>query len=288
MKLELNRFDMKNIKSGSTIVFIGKRNTGKSILCKDLFRHNTDWPVGVIISATEKANHFFEKFIPKMLIYDEYDSSIVNKFLERQEKITNQHEAEKKKYGGTDLDPRAFLVLDDCLYDKTWPNDKNIRSIFMNGRHYNVTFILTMQYSMGIPPHLRSNIDYVFLLRDPILKNQERLYNQYAGMFPSFEIFRQVFNQCTENYECMVIDNKVQSNKLSDQVYWYKADIGSDFKVCSRELWDIDEREKERQMYHPDEEPEEDDEDFDAMTIHKRKNKNAPIIKVKKGTKMLM
>ena len=101
-------------------------------------------------------------------------------------------------------------------------------------------------------------------------------------MFPSFEIFRTCFNQMTENYECMVIDNKVQSNKLSDQVYWYKADMGGEFKVCSRELWDIDEREKERQMYHPDQVPEEDDEEYDPMVIYKKKNKNAPTIKVKK------
>lgn len=283
MKLELNKFDMKNIKSGSTILLIGKRNTGKSILCQDLFRYNTGWPVGIVISATEKANHFFEKFVPKMLIYDEFEPSIIQKFLDRQEKITNQYEAEIKKYGRTDLDPRAFLVLDDCLYDKTWPNDRNIRALFMNGRHYNVTFIITMQYSMGIPPILRSNIDYVFILRDPILKNQERLYNQYAGMFPSFEIFRQVFTQCTENYECLLVDNKVQSNQLSNQVYWYKADVSCNFRVCSSELWDIQERDQERRAFGMADEPD-DEEDYDVMVINKRKNKNAPVIKVKRNT----
>jgi len=282
MKLELNKFDMKNIKSGSTILFIGKRNTGKSILCQDLFRYNTGWPVGVVISATEKANHFFEKFVPKMLIYDEFDPAIIQKFLDRQEKITNQYEAEIKKYGRTDLDPRAFLVLDDCLYDKSWPNDRNIRALFMNGRHYNVTFIITMQYSMGIPPILRSNIDYVFILRDPILKNQERLYQQYAGMFPSFEIFRQVFSQCTENYECLLVDNKVQSNQLSNQVYWYKAEVSCNFRVCSSELWDIQERDQERRAFGMADEPD-DEEDYDVMVINKRKNKNAPVIKVKRN-----
>ena len=61
-------------------------------------------------------------------------------------------------------DPRAFLVLDDCLYDNTWTKDKNVRSLFMNGRHFKILFIITMQYALGIPPNLRTNIDYVFYL----------------------------------------------------------------------------------------------------------------------------
>ena len=34
------------------------------------------------------------------------------------------------------IDPRAFLILDDCLYDSSWIKTKNVRALFMNGRHY--------------------------------------------------------------------------------------------------------------------------------------------------------
>ena len=30
-------------------------------------------------------------------------------------------------------------------------------------------------------------------------------------------------DQCTENYECLVISNNAKSNKLEDQIFWYKA-----------------------------------------------------------------
>jgi hypothetical protein len=59
-------------------------------------------------------------------------------------------------------------------------------------------------------------------------------------MFPNFEMFCQVMDQCTENYECLVINNNAKSNKLSDQVFWYKADDHDDFKLGSREYWDYD------------------------------------------------
>ena len=119
--------------------------------------------------------------------------------------------------------PKA-TVLDDCLYDN-WTKDKNVRSLFMNGRHFKILFMITMQYALGIPPNLRTNIDYIFILRENYVSNRKRLYEHYAGMFPNFEMFCQVMDQCTENYECLVIHNNAKSNKLTDQVFWYKANL---------------------------------------------------------------
>jgi len=56
-------------------------------------------------------------------------------------------------------------------------------------------------------------------------------------MFPTFEIFCQVMDQCTEDYHCLVIHNNAKSNKLEDQVFWYKAAPHSDFKIGAQEFW---------------------------------------------------
>ena len=96
-----------------------------------------------------------------------------------------------------------------------------------------------MQYPLGIPPNLRTNIDYVFILREPYIANRKRIYENYAGMFPTFESFCQVMDQCTENYECLVINNNAKSNKLQDQIFWYKADPHGNFKLGSKEFWEI-------------------------------------------------
>ena len=58
-------------------------------------------------------------------------------------------------------------------------------------------------------------------------------------MFPTFESFCQVMDQCTENYECLVINNNSQSNKLQDQIFWYKAESHPDFRLGSKEFWAI-------------------------------------------------
>ena len=58
-------------------------------------------------------------------------------------------------------------------------------------------------------------------------------------MFPTFESFCQVMDQCTENYECLVVSNNAKSNKLEDQIFWYKASPHGDFKLGSKEFWDM-------------------------------------------------
>ena len=112
----------------------------------------------------------------------------------------------------------------------------------MNGRHYKILFILTMQFALGIPPNLRTNIDYVFILRENYVSNRKRLYEHYAGMFPTFDMFCQVMDQCTENFECLVIDNNSQSNKIEDQVFWYKSPIHGDFKCGAKEFWEYSDK----------------------------------------------
>ena len=231
MEIQLRKFDMSQIKDDKVVVLIGKRDTGKSYLCKDILYYHSDIHVGQVISGTESANQFYGQLVPKLFIHEEFNSEIVNNMIKRQKMMI------EKKHAGDSIDARAFLILDDCLYDNKWCRDTCMRSVFMNGRHFKLLFLLTMQYELGIPPNLRTNIDFIFILRENYVSNRKRLYDHYAGMFPTFEMFCQVMDQCTENYECLVINNNAKSNKLTDQVFWYKADAHPPFKIGGDQFW---------------------------------------------------
>ena len=237
MNLNLRKFDIKSISPDKVCVFIGKRETGKSFLVKDLLWHMRDVPIGTVISGTEAANTFYGDIVPSLFIHDQYTPEIVANTLKRQKMVIQKIKADNNNFGKSVIDPRAFLILDDCLYDNSWIRDTNIRSLFMNGRHWKMLFIITMQYALGVPPNLRTNIDYVFILRENFVSNRKRLYEHYAGMFPSYDIFAQVMDACTENYECLVIHNNAKSNKLEDQVFWYKASPHPDFRIGASDFW---------------------------------------------------
>lgn len=261
MTLELKRFDMKNISfkpnenKGPVIVLIGRRDTGKSFLVRDLLYYQQEIPLGTVISGTEEGNGFYGKHVPKLFIHNEYNTVIIENILKRQKQVLKQMNKDIEMYKRSTIDPRTFVILDDCLYDASWSKDKMMRLLFMNGRHWKVMLIITMQYPLGIPPNLRTNIDYVFILREPYIANRKRIYENYAGMFPTFESFCQVMDQCTENYECLVINNNSKSNKLQDQIFWYKADAHGDFKLGSKEFWEISKNmgsDDEEEAYDPE------------------------------------
>lgn len=274
MLLQLKMFDIKSITDDSVVVFIGKRRTGKSFLVRDLLYHHRDIPIGTLISATEPANQFYSRMIPSLFIHDEYTPGIVDNVVKRQKLIIKKINKIKASTGHCRIDPRAFLILDDCLFNNSWVRDKNIISIFLNGRHYKMLFLITMQYALGIPPSLRTNLDYVFILRENNMSNRRRIYENYAGMIPSWDMFNQIMDQCTENYECLVLKVNAQSNKLEDQIFWYKAEKHDEFKIGAREFWAI----HDEQCNKSDEE-EGEDELFDVRTVGKKKG---PVINVKK------
>ena len=263
MTLELKKFNMKNISfkpdenKGPVIVLIGRRDTGKSFLVRDLLYYHQSIPIGTVISGTEEGNGFYSSMVPRLFIHNEYNSAIIENILKRQRMVIKKIKKEEDQYKRkSSIDARAFVILDDCLYDNTWARDKLMRLMFMNGRHWKIMLIITMQYPLGVPPTLRTNIDYVFILREPYIANRKRIYENYAGMFPTFESFCQVMDQCTENYECLVINNNAKSNKLQEQVFWYKADSHGDFKLGSKEFWELSKNynSDEEEQYNPDSE----------------------------------
>ena len=276
MTLELKKFDMKSISfrpdenKGPVVVLIGRRDTGKSFLVRDLLYYHQDIPIGTVISGTEAGNGFYAEHVPKLFIHEEYNTAIIENILKRQRTVMKQIKKEIEIYRKSTIDPRAFVILDDCLFDASWTRDKMMRLLFMNGRHWKMMLIITMQYPLGIPPNLRTNIDYVFILREPYINNRKRIYENYAGMFPTFESFCQVMDQCTENYECLVINNNSKSNKLHDQIFWYKADNHKNFKLGSKEFWEIS-----KNLDSDD-----DEEVYDPNTRDKKKG---PKINVKKS-----
>jgi hypothetical protein len=277
MSLDLKKFDMKNISfrpdenKGPVVVLIGRRDTGKSFLVRDLLYYHQDIPIGTVISGTEAGNGFFAAHVPKLFIHDEYNTAIIENILKRQKTVMKQIKKEMEAYKRTSIDPRAFVILDDCLYDNKWTKDKMMRLLFMNGRHWKIMLIITMQYPLGIPPNLRTNIDYVFILREPYIANRKRIWENYAGMFPTFESFCQVMDQCTENFECLVINNNSKSNKLQDQIFWYKAANHVNFRLGSKEFWELSK----------DINSDEEDDIYDPNSVQKRGA--GPRINVRKG-----
>jgi hypothetical protein len=235
-KLQIKKFNIHEMVDHCTIAMVAKRATGKSFLTREIMFQKKDIASAIAISRTEKLNSFYSDFIPDSYIYPEYTSDILSRIYERQARM-NEDNKRRIKEGKKPKDDSLMLIMDDCMSSKgTWLKDPNILELFFNGRHHHISFILTMQYSVGIPPEMRSNFDYIFLLAEDYISNRKRLYEHYAGMFPSFDVFQQVFSELTENFGMMVINNRVHSKNITDKVFWYKAKNTPNFRVGSKKF----------------------------------------------------
>lgn len=230
--LQFKHFNPNKIKPGEDIcVIIGKRNTGKSFLVRDLLSYNYEnFGLASVFSKTEEVKPFFQDFIPKFLIANGWNEKKLANLFKRQKLICMNKNTNQNK--------NLALIFDDLASDAhLWRNDHTVKDIFLNGRHFNISFYLLIQFINTIPPYAKNNIDYVFILQQ--LNNQEidRLYKEFGGPFPDKKVFKLCLDSLTNEYGCMVIDNKCKSNKLTDRIFGYRASIHIPrYKFCNQ-LW---------------------------------------------------
>ena len=231
MRIKIKKFDPTTIKRDAVVLLIGKRGSGKTTLLKDIMFHMREkLDFGVAMSPTEETTDALGSFLPRSLIYNAFSSHVLDTMLEHQ-----RREIKKGKVRN------MFLLLDDCMYDRKIMTGTNTRELFMNGRHRKIFFINLLQYMMDLPAALRSQVDYVFALKENIISSREKLWKYFFGMFQDFRDFNKVMNSCTQGYECIVLDNTVRSNEVADCIYWYQANPNlPDFRLGDSAFWDLD------------------------------------------------
>jgi len=186
------------------------------------------FPIGQIHSGTEDSNGFWQQLFPSSFIFNKLSIKNIEKCISRQ-KLAKKHLQ----------NPWTVLLLDDCTDDTRVFNTPLFQGIFKNGRHWKMWFILSLQYAGDIKPVIRTNVDVVFILREPTLRNRDILYRNYASCIPTFSLFCDIMDAITEDYTALVINNASHSNSWQDNIFYYKATVPpDDFKFGSVEFWD--------------------------------------------------
>lgn len=230
MKLRVKKFEPDTMKPHRLILIVGKRGTGKSILQRDLMYFLKDKvDFAMAMSPTEESLDMFRQHMHESWLYNNFSGGKLDAMLNVQRDLAKQ---KKQK--------SILLMLDDCCYDKKIMKGETMRYIHCNGRHVNLTFCNAVQYCMDLTPDLRSQIDYIFCMRENIISNRMKLWKYFFGMFEKYEDFSKVMDKCTANYSSLVMDNTIGSNNVEDSVFWYRASIDlPQFRVGSDAFWQL-------------------------------------------------
>lgn len=232
----LKKFDMK-LLIHPTIVVIGYRASGKSTLIKDILFHTEKTfgkgkgkGKGIVVNPIDHLEHFYDQFIPEMLIHKKFDTIKIDRLLEIQRKA--RHEENSK----------AFVVLDNAITDKDWRNESSPYELFYSNRHYKITTIVGIQTATCLPPELRAHADYVFIFKCSNYNERKKLYENYASrMIKTFEIFCSILD-AMDDYRCLVIVNTWTVNInigtiKKDKIFYYKAEKNTHFTMLDDSIW---------------------------------------------------
>jgi hypothetical protein len=187
-------------------------NTGKTCLIdRLLYEKKHIFPVGWAMSGTEDSNSHFQDFMEPLFVYNKLQIERINTSVRRQRIAINYTKV-----------PWAVWIADDVCDDPKIFNKPLFQGLYKNGRHWKMLWILSVQYIMDSKVYMRSNTDGVFIGRETNMENRKKLWKNYAGVVPTFELFNALMDKFTSEYEWLFIRNNYPSNKIEDLVFYWK------------------------------------------------------------------
>lgn len=220
-------FHLQQLPESATMVLIGKRLSGKTTTIMNILHHFMYiFEFGFIVCASNTTCETYATSVPKEFIVPSADGEFIEKIIQFQEK--------RSKLGT--IKP-IFIVFDDLNFDQKLLRSTSMFKLFANGRHYKIFILLSLQYLRGIGPNCRGNIDAVILHRETVIKNQRKLFDDYACGFQTFDDFRSVFEQVASNRRIMVM-MKCEEQKNDFPVYtWLPHYPLPNFKINIHGHW---------------------------------------------------
>ena len=187
---QVKQIEDLDIKQNAFIVIASKRNSGKTVLTKNLIKYLFDkyeYQFSVIFSDTAGFNGDYDNIFEKEFVFkSEQLDDKVTKILNIQEKSIKS----KKIIHG-------LIVLDDV---KIYKRSKILVDLATKSRHFKLTVICSVQYCKElISSSIRSNIDYLFWSD----LNQQALMAIYQSIHVplNFKKFEEFVNEYNTNYK---------------------------------------------------------------------------------------
>lgn len=235
---KIRRLPLSRLEPGASIMIIGQRHTGKSVLQWDLLSHMQDWfSFGLALTPTESSRERLVQCLPVGLVQRQSPEKIEN-MMSMMDKI-NRKRARKGQ-----VPKNACLICDDTAFDEAFMRSKAMVEMAMNGRHKKLTYIATLQYIKSVKPAARNNMDFVFIRYEGDLKIRKEIRESWFGAL-SKKDFDEIFDKATENYGCLVLDSRARANSRDwrDYIFWYRARVPEDipaFRLCKVQMDMID------------------------------------------------
>ena len=175
----------------------GLRGTGKTTLVYDIIDHCNLKGMHVKVLTLNKQE--YPHRADEVIECKDDVTGTVESIMDEQKNQALQSQIQKTTC------KKLLLVLDDCMWSRSFVSSQILKQIVLNSRHYYTSVLITTQFMQGIPMFVRANLDYVFMYNTD-LRSRQLLHRNTIYEY-SFSVFEGI---CTamKDYECLVINNR--------------------------------------------------------------------------------
>ena len=144
----------------------------------------------LIISST--SSELYRTKYPEAEVLSYYDEKAVNDYIYEHNKQT-------------------FIVLDNCIASNhSYDNLHAFRELINNSKKNNITLIMGSHFPEVYTYDVRKSFDYVFIGSLKFDYQKGRIYDVYAEVFPTYDLFLEQYKK-VDNF--LVVSNKIEDNE---------------------------------------------------------------------------
>jgi len=182
------------------VASIGAKHSGKSEVIKYVCRAYAGVFSKIVVFCPTALNGYYDTFLPKHAIHDDYDPAVMREIIARQEAY--------KRAGKV---VHVLIVMDDILGSQTIDFERRkqneLSTVWAANRHFNISCIVVTQSLKKIPPLLRHNVDWALIHRV--------MREAYAGLYETFghtdkATFYKFLDENTRDYRVVLFKANVK------------------------------------------------------------------------------
>lgn len=223
--MNIKRRSLRNIGDGTTIGIIGRRASGKTVIIKTIaYYMKPRVRIPIVFSSTSNLTGSWDNIIPPLAVFNEYKKEKLEAFLTLQasNRDVNSRSTASRMIGKKKI---GLVIMDDIVSNaQKYKNHAGFIQMFLEGRHFDINNILSVQDALSIPSAIRSNIDYVIITAETRKPRVKTIFEQFwPSEFGSFDEFKTILEKTTEGHKCLFIDIKasIKANAtFSTCVFW--------------------------------------------------------------------
>ena len=221
--VEMKEFDFADMYDSCVWILIGQPGSGKSSFIENLVyytRHK--YPVARVWTGADDGYRKMCSLFGPLYVSNYFDNSELSKLIVRQKARVMENGLHSPGNG-------CINIIDDLTDDKKIFSTKEMGGLFKIGpQHWDVVTIVSSQYCIDLAPPLRKCTSYVAIFKETNPIDRKKLYHNFGGICGSEKDFYDIMDAITGDYTCLIIDNRKQSTKREDCLFWYKTKVITD------------------------------------------------------------